>query len=696
MFQKYITSVLGDTDQFAYYFVDLKSKHLAYINDVACDLLKITQDSYQGLSVYDLHFDSKLAHSLEETTQLHSRHFTHTNEKNGPFHQFPHSFSSIISLEDKSYLLVLNLKQGLSKEYQNLFDHKIDFDTSMIDATHEMLNDGDPEVAIHNLLEITNQFFSSSKCSLLGIDSSGSKLIRSYQFLPTWMGENTTTNESPVELFSLWDEHFPDETELFFTHPQIELSHLDTLTQTLKEKEVTSFILAPVRKKGEIEAYLLIENPMVLHVDLRFIRSIVIFFQEGLQKRLLTEQLENVYDYDLLTGLFNQKKYLERLEQISLNLPRQLGIVFVDVQGFGTTITNDAIKNAAAIMESYFQDPFYRVDQEQFVCFVPDINKEDFIQYIDHFQLETCQNSQIHFTIGHSWEEGEDTILWQLQSLEQLMLQGKEEFHQVAEEHADTNPCSVQKDLLSAIESQEFEIYYQPKMSLKDNTVVGAEALVRRQAQHESTLISPGLFVQLYEDQAIIRHLDLYVVEHVCQTQSKWQKEGISIPISVNFSRITLTEFDIVKTICDICDRYEIPHHMLIIEFTERIAMMNEKIYQEIAYGFEKEGFLLSLDDFGAAYSNLITIANIDLDEIKIDRSLIQNLEYDTKNQLILKSIINMCHIIEDTTSLAEGIESETQVNLLREFGCKYGQGNYFSPPITATEFYEKFLAYRS
>ncbi len=255
---------------------------------------------------------------------------------------------------------------------------------------------------------------------------------------------------------------------------------------------------------------------------------------------------------------------------------------------------------------------------------------------------------------------------------------------------------SVQEDLLAAIEDKEFQIYFQPKVQLTDGKVVGAEALVRRKISREDALVYPDIFVKIYEEQAIIRHLDLYVVERACQTLAQWQAEGVAIPISVNFSRVTLTEYGIMDTVKEICLRHGVPHHLLIIEFTERIAMMNETAYYNLAVQFQEEGFQLSLDDFGAAYSNLITLAKIDVNEIKIDKTLIRNMEYDRKNQIVLKSIIRLCNAIENTIPLAEGIETQYQADKLLEFGCVYGQGNLFSPPIEGKDFYRKFLVPKS
>ncbi|MFI3254088.1 MAG: bifunctional diguanylate cyclase/phosphodiesterase [Eubacteriales bacterium] len=548
----------------------------------------------------------------------------------------------------------------------------INFDQAMVSSTTALLQDGDVIQALRSLLQITSSFYGGSTCFLLENQVETNEFNNICQYTPE--GEVVKITTLPRDSFSHMEESFAKD---------------EVVTQPAFHNDCPHCFYAPIREEGSLLAVLVLENPQKSEIDWRLLQSMMLFFQGALQKRKLMQEVESIYDRDLLTGFYNYQRYLAKLDKLLANPPKKLGVVFVDMDSklkklnpFALAPGEDDIIQGANLVETFFKQPFYRVAETQFLCFASNIPRETFVSQVNSLRMDQSARG---FSVAYSWKSGEEAVLHQVKEINAFM---EEEMEQ-----GEISDISVQKDLLNAIQSKEFEIYFQPKVELKTKRVVGAEALVRRKTTREdSSLLYPAIFVQLYEDQAIIRHLDLYVVDFVCKTLAEWMEQGIEIPISVNFSRVTLTEYGIVDTISDICEKYGVPHRLLVIEFTERIAMMNDRAYEHLAEEFERRGFRLSLDDFGVAYSNLITLAKIDIGEIKIDKVLIHQMEENEKNQIILRSIIEMCLSLETTASLAEGIENEAQVEKLLEFGCVYGQGNYFSPPVDAEEFYCEFL----
>ncbi len=190
----------------------------------------------------------------------------------------------------------------------------------------------------------------------------------------------------------------------------------------------------------------------------------------------------------------------------------------------------------------------------------------------------------------------------------------------------------------------------------------------------------------------IIRHVDMFVIESVCKLLKTWISEGKEIPISVNLSRVTLQEYGIVDSIVEICDRYQIPHHLLVVEVTERIGLIENDIASALIETFKSHGFHISLDDFGCAYSNIITLAQIEVDEVKIDKSLVDHIITNPKSRILVRNIVSMCNELEGSATLAEGIETKEQAQLLHEFGCRLGQGYYYSRPLPVEEFYQRYI----
>ena len=249
--------------------------------------------------------------------------------------------------------------------------------------------------------------------------------------------------------------------------------------------------------------------------------------------------------------------------------------------------------------------------------------------------------------------------------------------------------------LLAAIKEGEYLIHLQPKVNLKTMEVCAAEALVRRQ-DATGKLIMPSRFIPFFEEESIIRHIDLYVLENVCKLLSEWKsREYECIPISVNLSRITLMEDGIVEKLVNVCDKYEIPHSLIDIEVTESISKMETSTLISLSKSIKSAGFSLSLDDFGSQYSDFAILTLIDFDMIKIDKQLIDEIENNEKSRILLKHSINICREMNRVASLAEGIETEKQHLLLKEFNCNFGQGYYYSRPVDVKTFEKSFMSDR-
>lgn len=702
MKEKELCSILDHTLQCIYFLVHKTTKKIAYLNDVGCDLLQMTQDSYESLTRDELLYHGEVLDDDWDLSALSSNVFREYTIEHDILHKAPCRYRAMVVCEEGEYVLELAFSEQQQLPPVLELSPKPSFDQGMLHCVNLLLRENVINDSLQQIVNETAHFYCSLQSCLLEIDR---KSLSFYQSFSSDTHCDTLKkagifHNAPADIFAQWSSLLLQEKIIHIKNVKKEVNSDTLLYRILKNNEVTSLFIAPIMQEGELVAILVVENPYVRDIDLRFICSVRLFFQEAIQKRSMHSELVNIYDRDTLTGFYNHKKYDEALELLLVEPPKTLGIVFIDLRSMkdkseesGYIFDDNTIKQASAVMESFFQEPFYRIDAFHFVCFVPDCIKEQFEQQVNSLRIETLSNEKNSFCVGSSWDTGDDNLFTQIQELDHLMRQDAEEAKKRNSLNKDNLEVTIQKDLLNAIESQEFDVYFQPKVHFKTKKVVGAEAVARRKVSTDEAMLHPTNIVKLFEDQAIIRHLDLYVVEHVCKTIATWLAYGIEIPVSVNFSRVTLTEFGIVNTICEICDIYGVPYHLLVIEFTERVAMMNEKAYQHIAEELEQAGFLLALDNFGVAYSNLVTLAKININEIKIDRSLIKNMEDNHKNQVILKNIIEMCNLMESIAPLAEGVETEVQALKLEEFGCIYGQGNYFSPPISSEEFYQQFLA---
>ena len=240
-----------------------------------------------------------------------------------------------------------------------------------------------------------------------------------------------------------------------------------------------------------------------------------------------------------------------------------------------------------------------------------------------------------------------------------------------------------------ALENGDFKVYFQPKVSLEDEKTAGAEALVRWQHPEEG-MISPGDFIPLFEKNGNICRLDCYVFEEVCRTIDRWRREGRKLfPVSVNLSRQHFKRNDFLNQFADVAAKYRIPEGLLELELTESIFFDDNSIamVRESINRMHELGFKCSLDDFGSGFSSLGLLKEFDVDTIKLDRRFFLDMS-KPKAEDVVECLIDLAGRLKVKT-VAEGIETQEQIDFLKQIHCDMVHGFFYSPPLRAEEFEE-------
>lgn len=244
----------------------------------------------------------------------------------------------------------------------------------------------------------------------------------------------------------------------------------------------------------------------------------------------------------------------------------------------------------------------------------------------------------------------------------------------------------------NAFKNNEFQVYLQPKISLIDNSLIGAEALIRW-IKSDDSIIYPDMFIPFFEKCGLIYQIDLFVLETVCKLLRKWIDRGENpIHISVNVSRYDFKKSSFVNSLLEIVSKYNIPHELLEIEITESIFLDNTSALQDILNNLIELGFNVSIDDFGSGYSSLNILTEIPATILKMDRIFFCH--KDTKAEqakFLLEQLIHIAHKLGFKT-ICEGIETTEQADFCKSIGCNAVQGYLFSKPIPITEFENKYL----
>ena len=209
-------------------------------------------------------------------------------------------------------------------------------------------------------------------------------------------------------------------------------------------------------------------------------------------------------------------------------------------------------------------------------------------------------------------------------------------------------------------------------------------------------MIYPGQFIPIFEKNGFCSNLDLYMVEQVCRQIRAWIDEGTTpVPLSVNQSKLLFYEVDYIDKMKGLLEKYQVPGNLITLEILEGLAMGNIDELNEKILRLKELGFRISMDDFGSGYSSLNTLASLKIDEVKFDREFLlrlqeRGMDYD-RQVVIMSEIVELTKKLKISTVI-EGVETQENEDLIKKLGCGYGQGYYYSRPVSVEEFSEKYV----
>ena len=248
--------------------------------------------------------------------------------------------------------------------------------------------------------------------------------------------------------------------------------------------------------------------------------------------------------------------------------------------------------------------------------------------------------------------------------------------------------AKVQRKFNKALEKEEIAVYYQPKVDIRDGRIVGAEALCRWISK--GNIIPPMEFIPILERGNDICRLDFYMLDHVCRDIRRWLDEGKQpVRISVNLSRMHMSDKNLFRHIMDIIDANRVPHGLIEIELTETTTDVEFRDLKRVVGEIREAGIAASVDDFGVGYSSLNLIKQIPWDVLKLDKSILPSGAGEERGNHMFAHVIAMAHEM-GLICVAEGVETEEQLEIMRNYGCRIAQGFLFDRPMPSADFEKK------
>ena len=417
--------------------------------------------------------------------------------------------------------------------------------------------------------------------------------------------------------------------------------------------------------------------------------------------------------YDDLTGLTNKALFHDRLDQAIHNAERKdevLAILFIDLDNFkyvndsmGHSIGDKLLKiiGNKLIESTRKSDTVSRWGGDEFTILLPNIKRLSGLYKLCDRILNTHLNNiiiegqELHITasIGIALfpQDGTtpdvliknaDAAMYKSKDL------GKNQFHLYKPDMNEEvmERLNVETNLFRAIKNEEFQIVYQPQLSLKSNKIVGFEALVRWN-QPDMGVLAPYKFIPIAEETNLIIPLGEWIIKKVCEQAKKWHDMGFTLNAGINISAKQFNQDKIVEVIKNTISNTGINPNLIELELTESIIMKNVKRTLKICTKLKKMGVNISVDDFGTGYSSLSYLKHFPIDKLKIDQSFISNLgDHDGDDAKIANLVIDLGHKL-GLDVVAEGVETQNQIDFLRKYACDEIQGFILSKPLEINEF---------
>lgn len=442
-----------------------------------------------------------------------------------------------------------------------------------------------------------------------------------------------------------------------------------------------------------------IDNISINFQNVSFMMSFLTYMVTELKTRMLVENIKYHAKYDPLTGLLNRSSYEYYESSYDEEAVDSIAVIAADINGLssinamkGSTIGDYYLKQLGKYLREIFEgNSIFRLSGDEFQVILSNTTAEKIEYDIDTLHHKLEEFGLFTVSTGYALDSIEKKLKSVSEYATQSMLQYKRVYYSRMQGESDKGHYIVQNELLDNLKRGDYEMFLQPKVNSKTGDVLGAEALVRYRDKNGG-IVPPNKYISQFEKDGLIRYIDLFMFEEVCKVLERWTKQGITCPIiSLNFSRITMTENNLTSILEAIITKYQVSRKYIEIEITESFADVGKVLLYQSAKRIHKAGYAVALDDFGTDFTNLSILSDIHVDVLKIDKSLIHSMVVQSKNQIILKNVIQMCRDL-DIEVIAEGVEDKEQCELLKTLGCYMIQGYLYSKPIPMNEFERDFL----
>ena len=573
-----------------------------------------------------------------------------------------------------------------------------------------LFNSRELSSSINMVLSLIGHKYGLEMAEILEFSEDHDSVSCTYQWISSYVSDELI-KKYPVSIIEEVIQH--KSTEEYYVC-QNNSSFAETnpeLAEMYSEKGAEIILQIPVRDGERIsglicygcKSYAAVFRPEVIY-ELLLISKIIAGYITRLRDRNYIDRLSS---HDTLTGCMNLEHFISETRRIQKENPERSYVVLsIDIdrfklinETFGYS-TGDRVlmEFSKTVMESLGRCEFMgRVGADRFMVFMEYRGQDKLEKRLRDLDAEInkkCalgRNYKIPVRCGIGYTSASEDITRTIDKAN-IARKSVKNIHVSTIVYFDEKMKStivkqreIENVMFDALERGEFEVYLQPKFNLADNTLGGAEALVRWNRPNFG-LLKPDEFIPIFEENSFVVNLDFHVMEIICDKLRRDIDRGLEVrPISVNFSRLHFKQKDFIERIRLIIEKYALPPKLIEIEITESALIGNEDYLVEILGSLHEIGVMVSMDDFGAGYSTLNLLKKFHVDVLKIDKAFLDGTG-SQRDRTIIAHVVDMAKSLSMKV-ISEGVENTAQADFLREVKCDMAQGYLYARPMTISEY---------
>lgn len=556
----------------------------------------------------------------------------------------------------------------------------------------------DFDAAVNSMLETILEHYSADRAYIFEFDWTLDVTHNTYEICRDGVTpEKDNLQNVPIEVVALWVDIFQNQHRKINIIEDVDALKDDPARRIeydcLHPQGIKSLITVPIFVSGELHGFLGVDNPHA-HMDApEMLAQITYIAANELQKRSLTDELIVKSYLDPLTGLRNRLAYDETLGHL-LGKEIPIGVGFLDLNGLkwindnlGHDMGNKALRRICEILLKYIQKEYvYRISGDEFVIIWPEVDYLAFNTAVGRLEAALAVEEDLA-SFGFVWGTEEDVGV-AVRKAEQAMQTQKNKFYATNSNLKGQRPGYLDR-LLQEFRDSTFIPYLQPIYSIQYDCVYGAEVLVRKIDPH-GNIHPPVEFIRILEKEHMISKMDLEMLRQSCQLLQKWKAQWPELVLNVNFSRNTLIEPDYLAQVDKIFAETGVDPRRLVFEITESSQGIQLESLSSLLDELKQRGITIAIDDLGTEAACLEMLYLPQISVAKIDRSLICKAEHSPREQTVIRYLIDLCHEL-GMRCVAEGIETDSEIELLKQLGCDRLQGFKIGKPMPAEVFFHQF-----